>query len=341
MPTTTLYANANDGTVYSSNANLATARASAGFIDTTITSMLIGSYFSTGTSTYLLYEYFCQFDTSSIPTGATITALTFSLHGSDATTNPTTGTFDVYGYDWGGTLSLSSWRAGGSIASTYTKLASFTPSGWSNVAYNDFTNNGSNFYNYIVKGGTTRFMVVHSVVDSGTPDTNKTSYHNTGNATSGLQPKLVITYTNTYSQSVVGTMGTLSGTVTKIFARFGVNLNGAFTASASLAKNMAKIFTGSAGTVSGTVGTVSVKIVNLAGTMSSFSATLAKQFTRYGVNIAGNISSSATLAAAGRYTRFLIGTVSMTGSMGIFSTVRNAIMKAGSVVRTFMRGGNA
>jgi hypothetical protein len=165
------------------------------------TTLWVGQIFD-GTY-YYVSESAMEFDTSSIPDDATITAATFSLVVASGGNNPATAHVqEVYAYDWGATFSYTDWRTRSHL-SALTLLASRSCSGFneSTSAYNAFTSTAA-FLSAINKTGNTKLIMCTDRHRAGTVPTNGERMKWEPTATAGKQPKLVVTYTEASSTPI-------------------------------------------------------------------------------------------------------------------------------------------
>lgn len=167
---TTVFAGTNDGRVQSGSTTYATARDGGGTVsvDTTSTGDIgAGQFFSS--PNYTLWEYFPEFDTSSIGTD-TVSSTVLGLYGI-ADSSSTDFSVTAWLYDWGGTVTTADWRTAAQL-SALTEVATFaTAGGWSSSGYNSFTETGTAFSDGINGAGTTRIVVGSSRLESGTAPT--------------------------------------------------------------------------------------------------------------------------------------------------------------------------
>lgn len=199
----TFYAGTSDGYIASSNADYATARASTpgGANDTNATAV-VGQ--QTG---YALYEMFVQFDTSGIDDADTVSQAVLSLYGTtDLSTTDFTAEARVS--DWGASLTNTDWVAGASL-SGLTRVATHASSGFATSAYNDFTEDGTNFRSAVNKTGATRLILVSDRLVAGTaPTGNELWICSTADEAGTTQdPKLVVTHasaTKPFRRSLLG-----------------------------------------------------------------------------------------------------------------------------------------
>lgn len=132
------------------------------------------------------------FDTSAIPAGATISAVTLSLYGVSSVIDSGPWTLNVYVFDFGAAISLADWQQPSDLQAL-TEVGSLGTGDYSDSAYNDIAIDPS----AITKGGTTKFWLADARNESDTAPTDDYSIvfdsNDTGGETTG--PKLVIEYT--------------------------------------------------------------------------------------------------------------------------------------------------
>lgn len=193
MPTTTFFS-VKDGWVSYADFDYNLARAGTGaFVNVDESILAVGQRNNSGLPQ--CHESFLSFDTSSIPDGATITSVVFSLYGMTA---PFTTSFTTQArlQDWGTTLEAGDYVAGASL-SGLTLLATFASSSFALEAYNDFTNVA--FPANINKTGFTRFLINsdrHMNGNVPTDDGEIIEWYQEGEAGTSKDPKLVVTFTN-------------------------------------------------------------------------------------------------------------------------------------------------
>ena len=378
MTVDTFYSESADGFIESSHASTySTARSGGGtkVAPTTEVYLQIGQNYLGSEFGYYLYESFLSFDTSTIPDSAIISAVTLSLHGGGYVDQSTTDfTIEARTYDWGASLTTADWVAGADLSSN-TLLASRSTSGWSTSAYNDLTENGSNFVSAINKTGITRIILCSSRTKDGTTPTGA-EYVNLGaSEKSGTSndPKLSVTYvlgpttvgsitmsgtvTKLVNKSLTGTSGSLSGTLITGVAYFKsltgttgalsgtlVNrtnkaLSGSITGSGTVSKHITKSFVGIMGALTGALNATKTKLVSVSGTMGTLSGAVTTRQTGFGVALSGSISSIS--GSIGRTTnKALSGAITPTGRVTLLGTFRSVIMKAGTVIRRTIQGGS-
>ena len=227
----TVYSSTSDCNVYGSNATYATAHdAATGTIhkDETTYYNYVGQVLSGGV--YYLNRAFLFFDTSSLGSGATISAATLSLYGhSDLSIQD----FDITIRDGQPTYPHDPVETGDYLYSHYSgDGGTYGTEGWSTGAYNDITVNATG-QGWISKTGTTKLALISSRDISETApdaDEERVIFYRTGKG-SGYQPKLVITYTlgvtpktssdtGSGTEGVPGLIGTIAGSETGTGSEF-------------------------------------------------------------------------------------------------------------------------
>lgn len=141
-----------------------------------------------------------------------------------------------------------------------------------------------------------------------------------------------------YTNSLSGAVGSMTSAISRLIS---TQKTGSFTSSGSVNKHTTKSSAGTMGSLSATMDTVKAFLTSLTGSVGSFSGTIASVQTRFGVSVAGAIS---TLSGTFGKTMFksITGSLSnITGRVSILSDIRYAIMKAGRVVTTRIKGGSA
>jgi len=192
MTTLALYASA-AGFIQSGSATYSLARSGGDTVDAITSGDVQSGQFPQGAS-YFCLEVFLAFDTSSIPADATISSVVLSLDGVfDLATQAFT--HEVRVRDWGTSLTAADWVAGANL-SALTRLATLASSAYAS-GYAAFTEDGENFRNAIVKGGTTRFLIASDRLAAGNAPAVSESQTFEGNPlqAGSPDPKLVITYT--------------------------------------------------------------------------------------------------------------------------------------------------
>jgi hypothetical protein len=140
------------------------------------------------------YKLVVSFDTSSIPDGATVTAVTLRIkRGALTGTNPHathgTATADVSSSGFGGSTALAA--SDFQAAATATAVATMSDPG-ANGVFSEGTLNAAGLA-AINKTGTTQFRVQFSLDDNDDNGNDFLGYYS-GEAAAGNQPELVVTY---------------------------------------------------------------------------------------------------------------------------------------------------
>lgn len=202
MATLTVYAGTEDGGVQSRTSTYSGARAGTGNLDVSTGGVADRANWNGG-SDHRITELFFSFDTSSVPSGASISDVTFSLNERIAPSeddNPD----DVYvrQYDWGTSVTGADWRPTDGTSSGDTLLASLAFSSWG-TGYNDFVSESA-FTSAINTGGDTRFYCVVSNAEAASAPTgsNYISVRMADESGTSQDPKLVVTYTSISISSV-------------------------------------------------------------------------------------------------------------------------------------------
>jgi hypothetical protein len=316
-----------DGYLQSSNTSIATARAGSG-VTATLTNPNNVNLQPAGGSTFRFRMSFMAFDTSSLTSGATISAAVLSLAGTgnnevDADNYNLEAKFHDYGSgdpatgDWFN-VSTTGWTG-------KTTLGTFDTSSWNGTAdaYNAFSDSG-NGDGSVSKTGTTRVVVGFSGFPASTPTgDNLVLFRSSEQASTTSDPKLVITYT-------VGTpvTGTLASTLQRaLFTGTGTQAQSGSIAStlqratASLTGTQAQ-----SGTVASTMQRATFSATGVMHPSGAIASTLrAATFAAEGTSVAPEITGTmaATLTRA---------TASFTGVMepsgAIASTLQPALFTA-------------
>lgn len=218
MTTLTVYADLADGQIQSNNANYSTARSGSALAATTNSA----TYGVGQAPTYYIYEIFESFDTSSVPVGSQISAVTLSLYLS-SDTSTTDFTHEARVFDWGASLTTADWIAGADLGN-YTLVATRATSGIA-AGYNDFSDVA--FTSNINAGGSTRIIINSDRHRAGTTPTQveTVSWYAADQAGTTNDPKLVVTYSD-----AVGKSGTDTGQLS-VLEQYSRTLFKYFTAS--------------------------------------------------------------------------------------------------------------
>lgn len=197
-----------DGRVRCSNGTYATARSGGGTLatDTTAAFMEVGQELFA--AVYYCYEGFIDFDTSSIPSAATILTSALDLYVTSTSTSSSAAAIPrVRVKDWGAAVTSADWVAGAS-ASGQTLVAHFAAlSGLTSGAYNTAADDA--LAANINKGGVTRFMLTTDRFEDGTAPTgapNGGEYVSFDSNEGTNKPKLTVTWT-TGSPNTRGLLG--------------------------------------------------------------------------------------------------------------------------------------
>lgn len=212
MTSATLLAQSNSGAIMSSsNVSYAAARAGGTFtVNDGSTFRKIGQNFST--PTYECDIVLVEFDTSSIPVGATVSAAVLSLW-SFFKEAAQAFTIEARLYDYGASITSGDWLDGTTLASK-TLLASISTASLpaDDTAYLSLTDVA--FPANINKGGTTRIVICSSRQSGNNSPTATLEdfYAYVVHATKGI--KLDVTYTSTPPSSATPTPSTNIGRLT-------------------------------------------------------------------------------------------------------------------------------
>lgn len=186
-----------DGHLRCSNATYSTARDGTGTFATVTaaTDNQVGQELFGGV--YYCYELFWDFDTSSIPSGATIVSAT--LEGYVVSTNITSsgaGVVRARVYDWSTSVTTADWIAGASVSGQTLVAHTVAMSSLTGSAYNTFVDDA--LAANINKGGVTRFILTSDRFEAGTVPTgapNGSEYASFSSADGANPPKLTVTWT--------------------------------------------------------------------------------------------------------------------------------------------------
>lgn len=321
---------------------------------------------------YSCYEYVMEFDTSSIPDGATISQVQLKVYCWNENTKDYT--VEAFTFNRGASLDVNDWQTSTELSSL-TKLATLAGSGLSAGSYFTFTENGNNFRNAISTTGTTKILLATADMRTATAPTPDTSsdwiqFYSYIDAT--RKPQLIVTYTTIQSvsgsitmsgsltkrvnKSISGTTGTLSGafqagrlftqavagsitTLTGAIAKSTLKpISGSLSPIGTVVKQISKPLAGTMGTLSATLVVVKVALISLSGSISSISGAVTTAQHQFGVNVSGAISS-----VSGGISKLIMkplsGSITAAGVTRSRGTFRSAIMKAGTVIRKIIPGG--
>jgi hypothetical protein len=152
----------------------------------------------TGGNWYLSRSIY-MFDTSSLGSGATISAATLSLYGLGSVSNANSVSFSFVGCNPASTSSIAvgDYSAGITLNSPTEYNTRFAFSSWSTSAYNDISFN-ANGISAIAKTGISKFMTRSSLdIDNSAPtDFNIIDAYYADQTGTSQDPKLVITYSS-------------------------------------------------------------------------------------------------------------------------------------------------
>jgi hypothetical protein len=202
METLTVYGDAGDGYIESSDAVYATAAAGNNLtVSTSATGLLVGQFL---TSSYYIHQSFIKFDTSSLPGGATIdhSDLYFTVYGNHSNTD---FTLQVKAYFTWGTLDTSDWR-------TPTQLTALTTTAGISTA-NFTTGELDLLVGGVTKAGTTYYLLNSSLNASGTAPTvdEYLEIRSADYAGTTSDPRLVVVYTAPVTVTPASATLTLTG----------------------------------------------------------------------------------------------------------------------------------
>lgn len=198
--TYTIFSDAADGSITSSNAVYLTARSGSGLLADAgaavaqVGQVVVGDYFCK--------EIFLSWDTSPINDAETISSALISLYGS-ANDSTADFTFNIRSFDWGATLTTADWVAGASLSGNTLLASHSTASGWSLVAYNDFTSQAG-LLTAINKTGSTRAIGASSRQEAGdVPTTDeRVTFYSADQAGTTQDPKLVVEASSAANKSM-------------------------------------------------------------------------------------------------------------------------------------------
>lgn len=173
----------------------------------------VGQVYDTSfTRDYEGYQYFLEFDTSTLPDGATINSVALKIYPF---TKDNGYTLEVRGYDAGTSLTTADWQTPSALGAL-TLLASIATASLSTGALNTITENGSNFRSYINTTGKTRVVLnLAEFRTSAAPSPDGTyervNFYDPADAT--RFPVLVIDYTNPVVTSDVTTSAAINSVI--------------------------------------------------------------------------------------------------------------------------------
>lgn len=195
MATLTVYSDASDGVIQSFDEDYTKVHAGTGATfsaNTTSTSILSGQDRAAATRKANLA--YVSFDASSLDDSVLVTDAVPSLYGKSSDFAGATPTLEARSSDWGGTLTTADWLSGVEFAAL-TLRASFDCTGWSDSAYNDFTDDA--MAAAVSKTGITYLVIGSDRYRTETDPTAGELVTARSADTSGTtqNPKLVIDYT--------------------------------------------------------------------------------------------------------------------------------------------------
>jgi hypothetical protein len=203
MTTTVVYGDTSDGYIWGQNATYSTARSTA-----TAASSGSPQVGQSKPSSYVCREGFVAYDTSSIPSGDTVSDAVLAVYGG-ADWSTTDFILRASVVDWGATLTTADWVAGASLAGLTVHASYNTASGWPTNAYTSLTS-AAGLPAAVVKGAGawTRFILWSSRHEAGdTPTGNEfVSFYYAEQAGTTYDPKLTVTHAAAgfpHSQAVV------------------------------------------------------------------------------------------------------------------------------------------
>lgn len=208
MATITIFGDAADGSIDSSDPTYSTAR-SGGTLTTHLgpVQMTVGQ-----AGGYTCHESFLAFDTSSLAALGTLLSTILSLAGWVDASTTADFTCEVRPDSWGPTLTTADWVAGASLGGLTPLLATFDTTGMATGGtYNDFTESGTALTAALNTVGFTYLLVNsnrHRNGDTPAPGNEYVQFYSTEQtAGTTTDPKLVVTYTppafpHTYGASV-------------------------------------------------------------------------------------------------------------------------------------------
>lgn len=193
---TTVFADASDGYLSSSDSAYATARAGAALAATTGATDLQVDQFSNGSTRFIRVSY-VSFDTSAISDSDVVSSVALDLW---LTTDSSTTDFTVEArdYDWGATLTTTDWVAGASVSGLPLSASLATSGIGSTGAYKTFTSDPSFTSVTNIKTGIVHLLLHSSRFRNGDAPANGVTegvnFQEADNTGTTQDPKLTITH---------------------------------------------------------------------------------------------------------------------------------------------------
>lgn len=184
-----------DGTVYDSDITWSSTQNGPGEGTSTTGNILV---VATGSGTLNIRQCFLDWDTSSLDDGATITDFDITLYADAAgVSNADSGTFELYIYDWGGTVGTDDYRdcSPSTNITDLTKMASIALSLWTDTANTGNTLTSTANVSGISKTGTTYMVGLFDLAYGSQPSgVNSFQFRSADEAGTDYDPLLVVTY---------------------------------------------------------------------------------------------------------------------------------------------------
>lgn len=284
----------------------------------------LGSYYA---PPYILQLIYFEFDTSSLPDTATVTAASLSMYIAYGTSGLAASLLiDVYAYDWGASFSSSTDWITKSAISSLTKLGTLTIP-VSSSGYIASVEAGSAFRAAVNLTGALRVVLIPRRYVDGNAPIDTPSYHcgaaGVGTTGTSQDPKLTVTYTTetTVTSDVTSTAALNSVLTQDVTSTASIVLTGTQDVSSDAA-------------ISGPVTTdvasdAAIEMVVASDVTSGASVA---------ISVAGDVSSTGAVGTTGTGDVSSEGSVSVTGTFGdVFSggaisqTARETIISDGAV----------
>lgn len=205
MATLTVYSGTGDGYIQSLGATYSTVRGAGDDLSAdTASDLSVGQAYA---GPYFVFESFLRFDTSSLTSGATVSAAVLSLVLSDDNSG-TDFTLEARSSTWGGSLQTSDWVNGGSLGSS-NLLASRSTSGMTSVGTRYDLTSDAAFPGAVSKTGNTDIFLSSSRQRGNNTPTGLEfqAYYSADQSGTTSDPRLVVTYTTGVSGSLAVTLG--------------------------------------------------------------------------------------------------------------------------------------